>query len=84
MTQKASDEVIKQLAIDTDKFFAEQVVKYKDEMHPLEASAIFLSRIILMNRSLNTEEAFKRLGTAALNIQEPAPLVKEEQDGRVD
>ena len=80
MTQQASDEVIKQLALDTDKFFAEQVVMYKDDMHPLEASAIFLSRIILMIRSLMTDVAFKRLGTAALNIQEPEPLIKEDEE----
>lgn len=72
--------MIKQLAIETDRFIAEKVVEMKDEMHPLEASAIFLSRIILMNRSLGTEEAFKRLGTAALNIQEPEPIIKETAD----
>lgn len=81
MTKKmASDEKIKQLALETDKFLSEKVMEFQEDMHPLEASAIFLSRIILMNRSIGLEKEFRRLGTTALNIQEPEPLIKEEQD----
>lgn len=79
MTVKVSEEVLKQLAVDVDKHFAELVVAHKDVMSPLDVSAVLLSRLILMHRSLGTENDFKRLGTIALNIQEPV-IPKEPSD----
>jgi hypothetical protein len=66
------------LAIEVDKFLAEKVVERKDDMHPLEVSAVFLSRMMVMHRSLGTEEQFKRLAVASLTIQEPSPIIKED------
>lgn len=75
---KVTEEQIVELAHDTDKFMAEQVVKFKDNMHPLEVSAVLLSRIMLMCRSLGLEPQFKNLALAAMNMQEPEPLIKPE------
>lgn len=76
---KVSEEKIVEMAHETDKFMASQVVKFKDEMHPLEVSAILFSRIIMMCRSIGVEQQFKNLATAALNMQEPEPLIKDDQ-----
>jgi hypothetical protein len=75
----ATDENIKKLAIETDQFFAEKVVELKDKMHPLEASAIFMSRVMLMNRSLGMEKEFRKLAMAALSIQEPEPIITPDE-----
>lgn len=72
MTRQLNDELIKQLAMDIDQYVAKTVVANKEEMHPLEVTAIFISRLMLMHRSLGTEEQFRRLTTASLNIQEPS------------
>jgi len=71
MTRKIDEELLKQMAIDIDKYIAQMVVENKEEMHPLETTAVFISRLLLMHRSLGTEQEFKRLTTASLNIQEP-------------
>lgn len=83
MTRKIDEELLKTMALEIDKFIAEMVVGNKDKMHPLETSAVFISRLLLMHRSIGTEGEFKRLTTASLNIQEPKPL-KETDDGAMD
>jgi hypothetical protein len=77
MTRKIDEELLKQMAIEIDKFIAQMVVENKDKMHPLETTAVFISRLLLMHRSLGTEQEFKRLTTASLNIQEP---VRKKED----
>jgi hypothetical protein len=71
MSNQIDEKLLQDMALSIDKFVAEMVVENKDKMHPLETTAVFLSRLILMHRSLGTEQQFKRLSTAALNIQEP-------------
>ena len=83
MTRKIDDELLKQMAMDTDKFIAQMVMDNKEKMHPLETTAVFISRLMLMHRSLGTEGEFKRLTIASLNIQEPKPL-KESDDGAME
>lgn len=73
-----TEEQIKTLAIETDKFMAQQVVMHKDVMHPLEVSAILLSRIMMLCKSIGLEDHFKKLANAAINMQEPEPLIKAE------
>lgn len=80
MTIRVSEDDLKALAIEVDKFLAEKVVERKDDMHPLEVSAVVLSRLMIMHRSLKTEDQFKRLAIASLSIQEPSPIIKEEED----
>lgn len=76
--QTITEDQIKALAIDIDRFMAEQVVAYKDSMHPLEVSAVLLSRIMMLCRTLGLEDHFKKLANAAFNMQEPEPLIKAE------
>lgn len=71
MTRKIDEDLLKEMAMDIDKYIAQMVVENKEKMHPLETTAVFISRLLLMHRSLGTEQEFKRLTTASLNIQEP-------------
>jgi hypothetical protein len=80
MTRKIDEEVLKQTAMEIDKFIAQMVVDNKEKLHPLETTAVFISRLMLMHRSLGTEGEFKRLTTASLNIQEPIRKKEEESN----